>query len=68
MFYLGSRGDTRLRQGLMERLSYKAVRMYAAHHLQYESLLSVAQVGTGNTLLDLEVMAVIKDMCEQEPN
>ena len=51
----------------MKRLSYKVVRMYAAHHLQYQSLLSVAQVGTGNTLLESEVKAVIKDMCEQEP-
>ena len=42
--------------------------MYAAHHLQYQSLLSVAQVGTGNTLLESEVKAVIKDICEQEPN
>ena len=41
--------------------------MYAAHHLQNQSLLSVAQVGTGNTLLESEVKAVVKDMCEQEP-
>ena len=52
----------------MERLFYKVVRMYAAHHLQYQSLLSVAQVGAGNTLLESEVKAVIKDMCEQELN
>ena len=51
----------------MERLSYTVVRMYATHHLQYQSLLSVAQVGTGNTLLESEVKAVVKDMCEQEP-
>ena len=66
LFYLGSRADTRLRQGLMERLSYTVVRMYAAHHLQYQSLLSVAQLGTGNTLIESEVKAAIKDMCEQE--
>ena len=68
LFYLGSRADTRLRQVLMERLSYKVVRMYATHHLQYQSLLSVAQVGSGNTLLESEVKAVVKDICEQEPN
>ena len=50
----------------MERLSFKVVRMYAAHHLQYQSPLSVAQVGTGNTLLESEVKAVIRDMCEQD--
>ena len=66
LFYLGSRADTRLRQGLMDRLSYTVVRMYAAHHLQYQSLLSVAQMGTGNTLIESEVKAAIKDMCEQE--
>ena len=52
----------------MERLFYKVVRTYAAHHLQYQSLLSVAQVGSGNTLLESEVKAVVKDKCEQEPN
>ena len=52
----------------MKRLSYKVVRMYAAHHLHYQSLLSVTQVGTRNTLLESEVKAVIKDMCEQEPS
>ena len=66
LFYLGSRADTRLRQGLMERLSYTVVLMYAAHHLQYQSLLSVAQMGTENTLMESEVKAAIKDMCEQE--
>ena len=63
LFYLGSRADTTLRQGLMEWMSYKVVRMYVAH-LQYQSLLAVAQVGTGNTLLESEVKAVVKDMCE----
>ena len=33
LLYLGSRADTRLRQILMKRLSYKEVRTYAAHHL-----------------------------------
>ena len=50
----------------MKRLFYKLVRTFAAHHLQYQSLLSVAQVGTGNTLLESEVKAVIRDMCGQE--
>ena len=52
----------------MERLSYTVVRIYAAHHLQYQSLLSVAQVGSGTTLLESEVKAVVKDLCEQEPS
>ena len=51
----------------MERLSYKVVRMYAAHHLQYQSLLSVAQVGTRNTLLESEVKAVIKGRNQTGP-
>ena len=68
MFYLGSRADSRLRQTLIERLSYEVVRAFAAHHLHYQSLLSVAKVGTRNTLLESEVKAAIRDMCEQEPN
>ena len=42
--------------------------MYAAHYLQFKKLLSVTQAGTGNTLLESEVTAAIRDMCEQEPN
>ena len=67
MFYLGSRADSKLRQTLMERLSYEVVREFAAHHLQYQSLLSVAKVGAGNTLLESEVKAATRDMCEQVP-
>jgi hypothetical protein len=33
VFYLGSRADSRLRQTLMQRLSYEVVRLFAAHHL-----------------------------------
>jgi hypothetical protein len=43
------------------------VREFAAHHLQYQSLLSVAKVGAGNTLLESEVKAATRDMCEQVP-
>ena len=67
VFYLGSRADSKLRQTLMERLSYEVAREFAAHHLQYQSLLSVAKMGAGNTLLESEVKAATRDMCEQVP-
>ena len=67
VFYLGSRADSRLSQTLMERLSYEVERAFAAHHLQHQSLLSVAKVGAGNTLLESEVKAVTRDMCEHVP-
>ena len=51
VFYLGSRADRRLNQSLKKRLSYEVVRAFAAHHLQHQSLLSVAKVGAGNTLV-----------------
>ena len=67
VFYLGSRAGSRLNQTLKERLSYEVVREFAAHHLQHQSLLSVAKVGAGNTLLEAEVKEAARDMCEQVP-